>query len=148
MINTIGIARLMHLTPHFYGVMACNRITQFRNIDEASFILNTDPDFKPGEHWVGIYIKNNQLFFFDSFGRNIEQFEDPFKTIMLNFTVEYEVITESKRLQNIFNDSCGYWVAYYIFCKTCKQNGFDHFVTDTYVNESMLKAQMNHFDLI
>ena len=148
MINTVVIARLMHLTPEFYGVMGCNRLEQFRGVEKASFILNTDPDDKPGKHWVGVYIEDGTLFFFDSFGRGIQHFADPFRTILQNFAKGYNVITDSRNLQCIFNDSCGYWVVYYILCKTCALYGFRHFVANTFINEGMLHAQLMYLNLI
>ena len=148
MINTVVISRLMHLAPEFHGVMACNRLERFRGIAKASFILNTDPDNKPGKHWVAIYINEGKLSFFDSFGRTIQQFGDPFKSIIQNFAKDYEVTIDSRHVQNIFNDSCGYWVVYYILCRTCNEYRFDHFVDNTFVNESILRAQLMFFNLI
>ena len=33
-------------------------------------VINTDPVHKPGEHWVCMYFKGNEGYFFDSFGRH------------------------------------------------------------------------------
>ena len=145
--KTLAVARLMHMAPNFYGVFPCDQIPQLRG-GEASFILNTDPHNESGEHWIAVYIKGPNLRFFDSFGRKINQFADPFKTIMEDFAKDYRVITDSKNVQNVFNDSCAYWTVYYIFCRTCNVYGFNHFVESTFVNESMLKAQMQYFNLI
>ena len=145
--KTLAVARLMHMTPDFYGVFPCDQIPQLRG-NEASFILNTDPHYEAGEHWIAVYIKGESLRFFDSFGRGINQFADPFKTIMKDFAKDYRVITDSKKVQNVFNDSCAYWTVYYVFCRTCNVFKFDHFVENTFVNESMLKAQMKYYNLI
>ena len=38
-------------------------------MSEGGFIVNTDPDTKPGEHWLAVYYtKYNQFNFFDSYG--------------------------------------------------------------------------------
>ena len=145
--KTLAVARLMHMTPHFYGVFPCDQIPQLRG-GEASFILNTDPHYETGEHWIAVYIKGKRIWFFDSFGRTINKFPDPFKAIMKDFSKGYRVTTDSKNVQSIFNDSCAFWTVYYIFCRTCNEYQFNHFVENTFVNESMLWAQMKHFNLI
>ena len=143
---TQAIMRLMDLTPDFHGVWPCNRIPELR--ENSSFIINTDPENKPGEHWVAIFIEGKKLFFFDSFGRRIDEFSNPFKSIMNQYSKDYTVVVESKYLQNIFSDTCGYWTIYYIFCKICRvEKAFDHFTKNTLLNETILDEQLEYLDI-
>jgi len=52
----------------FIGVFAVDRVPKV-NMNEAYAIVNTDPQSKKGEHWVGLYKKGTKIYIYDSFGR-------------------------------------------------------------------------------
>ena len=78
--NTQFANGLMQLIPGFCGTFPCDMIPRPKPF--TSFIVNTDTSAFGGEHWVAVYIARRNFYFFDSFGRTIGQFPDPFKSYM------------------------------------------------------------------
>ena len=140
--NTIEISRLMHMTPNFAGVVPCCEIDQFKKEDVVGLIVNTDPHDKPGEHWVALYKEGERLSFFDSFGRRMEEFEEPFASIMRDFSSRLQVTSNRMQYQNIFTDTCGLWSIYYILTRVWNVS-FSGFTNDTFENEKELERQLN-----
>lgn len=63
-ITNAYLKKLLKRVPKFRGVFACDLLP--RRIGEGdTLILNTDPHYKPGEHYVAIYRKGGQTFYFD-----------------------------------------------------------------------------------
>ena len=146
--NTFEISQLMHLTPEFYGVHPCCEIEVFRRKRVGSLIVNTDPHNKPGQHWVVVYIEEKTMTFFDSFGREINEFAEPFATIMNDFTRGYQVISNRKQYQNLKSDTCGLWSIYFILSKVLNVNNFHVFTEDTLRNETVMIKQLLDFQEI
>jgi hypothetical protein len=58
----------------FLGVYAIDTLPTIRSVPAAA-IVNTDPSYLPGSHWVAFYIdKNQDCFFFDSYGNHPNKF--------------------------------------------------------------------------
>jgi len=38
------------------------------NHKQAIFIYNLEPSYMNGSHWIATYVKNNVIYYFDSFG--------------------------------------------------------------------------------
>ncbi|NRA69362.1 MAG: hypothetical protein HRU19_33145 [Pseudobacteriovorax sp.] len=104
-------------------------------------IVNTDPHDKPGQHWVGIYKNGKDASFFDSFGRDIVEFEEPFASIMKDFFAGLKVNTNRLQYQDDLADSCGHWSYYYVLSRICGVNDFSEFTNDTVKNEIELIRQ-------
>lgn len=65
----------------FIGVFPRDEFPHIKSYP-VCFIINTDPSYMPGEHWLAVYIDNNQhCFFFDSYGNSPKYFglENEFK---------------------------------------------------------------------
>lgn len=140
--NTELVSKLMELTPGFQGVFPCDHLPNAEPF--TSFIVNTDPSAEPGDHWIAIYISEKTLYFFDSFGRKIDDFKDPFKSYMKRFSKNFNVRTDSKLLQFFLSNSCGYWCIYYIYCKFCNVRFmFKIFSNNNLKNEKILYDTMN-----
>ena len=142
--NTFEISEVMHLSPDFYGVVPCCIIEQFKKYNVAGLIVNTDPHNKPGQHWVGLYKEGETLDFFDSFGREIQDFEEPFTSIMKDFSNGLQVNTNRMQYQDDLYDTCGQWSYYYILSRICGRNDFREFTSDTIKNELELERQLNN----
>ena len=141
--NTDELAQVMHMAPNFYGVVPCCEIEQFKRHSDVGLIVNTDPHNKPGEHWVGIYKEGETLYFFDSFGREIKEFAEPFASIMKDFSSGLQLVTNRMQYQDVLYDTCGRWTYYYIFAKMCGGVDFKEFTQDTVANELELVTQWN-----
>jgi len=83
-----------------------------------SFIINTDPSNKPGEHWVALYInEDNKAEYFDSFGRS------PIDLInFLKLNSVKEIIYNKNIIQCLFSSNCG---AYCILFLRARNNGIN-----------------------
>ena len=140
--NTELVSKLMECTPGFRGVFPCDHLPKAESF--TSFIVNTDPSIESGEHWIAIYISEKTLHFFDSFGRKIDDFPDPFKAHMKEFSKNFNVRTDSKLLQFFLSDTCGAWCIYYIYSKFCNVRFmFKIFSNDNLKNEKILHDIMN-----
>ena len=141
--NTFELARVMHMAPDFYGVVPCCEIEQFKKHDVVGLIVNTDPHDKPGAHWIGLYKKGKTLNFFDSFGREMQEFTEPFARIMKDFASGCKVESNKRQYQNDFTDTCGRWTLYYILSRICEIEVFSDFTYDTVENEIELDKRLN-----
>ena len=108
--NTHQIEQILTtlLPNNFIGVFAQDRIP---NIDSAlhfplSFVSNTHPSTKPGEHWVAFYYTSpDTLEFFDSYGLHPS---------IYGFTDTPSHINH-KTLQSLDSNVCGQYCIYYLY---------------------------------
>ena len=140
--NSNEIAQVMDASPDFRGVWPCCEIDRFKKESCCGLIVNTDPHNKPGAHWVGIYKRGQDASFFDSFGRDPAEFEEPFASIMKDFFSGLKVNINSKQYQDDEADTCGHWSYYYVLSRICGVNDFSEFTNDTVANEIELIRQM------
>ncbi len=93
----------------FAGVFAADTVPNVREYPTC-FVVNTDPESKPGEHWVAIFASSHDdVEFFDSYGMSVEDYP----SIRLPFGV---TIRNSVSLQAIDSFACGHFCIYYL-CK-------------------------------
>lgn len=69
------------------------------------FVLNTQPSWMKGEHWVVIYINKKNLEFFDSAGRDLSDFPS-FKKILI-FYSDKKILSNKIQIQTFSSDICG-----------------------------------------
>ena len=135
--NTQFANGLMQLIPGFCGTFPCDMIPRPKPF--TSFIVNTDTSAFGGEHWVAVYITRRNFYFFDSFGRTIGQFPDPFKSYMKQASKNFNVRTSSRLLQSYKSDTCGFWAVFFLYCKHANYTlMFKQFTNDRERNEMML----------
>lgn len=54
---------------HFLGVYAIDQLPKLKTNGACCFIINTDPSYLPGKHWLAVFVKNREGECFDSYGR-------------------------------------------------------------------------------
>ncbi|CAL1298049.1 unnamed protein product, partial [Larinioides sclopetarius] len=69
----------------FRGVYTSDRIPVFKTNEEVAKIVNTDIEGGPGKHWLGFFIKNDKLEFFDSFGQSPDCFNEHIQSYVSRF---------------------------------------------------------------
>jgi len=77
----------------------------------CSLVMNTDPSWEPGEHWIAVHIdKQRHGIYFDSYGR--PPCTDSMKQFLKNNCHHWEY--NEKLLQNPFLSTCGQFCIYFL----------------------------------
>ena len=108
----------------FKGVYAIDEMKLIKTISyPSSFVINLDPSYKPGSHWVAMYFDRNGVGeYFDSFAHY-----PPHKA-------EHFVYLHAKRwqyirmqVQEIYTTTCGQFIVFCIYQKS-RTNVRSHFM--------------------
>jgi hypothetical protein len=80
---------------------------QLPTLQPGAYIINTDDSDGPGQHWLAVYVDDDIVEYFDSYGlppcdSRLERF--------LGKCYVYNAIP----LQQIFSNACGFYCVYYI----------------------------------
>ena len=94
--------------PRFNGVYSRDNLTKIKG---RIFVINLDKYSNIGTHWVALYVRNNDIAYFDSFG--VEHIPEETKAFIGNKNIQKKIF----RIQTYDSIMCGY------FCF-----GFIHFV--------------------
>ena len=92
----------------FRGVYPINRLPPIRN---GIYVINTAPDTHPGLHWVALFVTDNSIEYFDSYGG------DP-PTALHRWGKRKQWITNPIPLQNPLTSVCGQYCLYYLLYRT------------------------------
>lgn len=95
---------------HFLGVFARDKLPEINHYP-VSVVINTDPSYLPGQHWVAFYIdKNKKCSFFDSFGQKPSYYGLE-KYLKINCR---KLNFNKKQLQGRSSYTCGYYCVYFV----------------------------------
>ena len=101
----------------FYNVGGVFPIDKLPNKKHSKkcFIINSDPSFLPGKHWIAVFFPPNSLpEFFDSLGRSPSHYSEK----LLNFLLEENsegFVYNCKRLQPSHSSTCGLFCLYFLY---------------------------------
>ena len=108
--NTVELIKVINNIPVKGEVCAKDLLPEKKPLDMKAYIVNTDISTDPGEQWVAIYFKRDQVIYFDSYGRPPEeQYVLPF--IERNSS---RWIHNKECLQSPWSKVCGIWCIYII----------------------------------
>ena len=82
----------------FNGVCSRNNLQKIKN---GAYIINLDEYSDIGTHWVALYVNNNSVTYFDSFG--LEHIPQEFKTFINNKNIKTNIF----RIQAYDSVMCG-----------------------------------------
>jgi len=108
-INCI-LTRACQETPvRFLGVFSANEIPQFHTYNQqVACVVNTDPSYLPGSHWVAFFVDDqSRIEFFDSYGS---------PPIAYGLPV-YPHIVNNIKLQSPSTDVCGHYSILYVYLR-------------------------------
>ena len=136
--NSFDIYKLVKrdivLKKNFNGVFSADNFTPVSN---GIYIVNTQPSYLKGSHWVVYYMENGLLEFFDSYGKN-----------GVSYGLKNSITFNTRTLQQNIS-SCGYYCLYYSLLR-CRGISLYRIVRsllnnvcDIYVVKSVLK----HFSI-
>ena len=96
----------------FKGVYALDEIVHIKQKSfPSAYIFNLDPSYKPGSHWVAVYIdRKGRPEYFDSFGRPPpREIKDFLNTCAESWKYNHVPI------QEFYSATCGQFVVFYIY---------------------------------
>ena len=97
-LTNFEIQRYYQNEPRFNGVYSRDNLTE---IKDGVYIRNIDEYSDIGTHWVALYVHNNDVTYFDSFGvEHILKDIRTFRSITRNIF----------RIQAYDSIMCGYWI--------------------------------------
>jgi len=120
--NTLEIDSLINkdyvLSKIYLGTFACDKLPEVVYKFPCSLIVNTDPSFKNGEHWVAIYFDQDHCCeYFDSFGLL------PYIPNIVSFIRDNSISLKHNHfhLQSVNSSVCGLYCIFFLY-KRCRQN--------------------------
>ena len=87
--------------PKFNGVYSRDNLPV--KIKDGAYIINLDEYSNIGNHWVALYVLNNDVTYFDSFG--VEHIPKEIKTFISNKNIKTNIF----RIQAYDSVMCGYF---------------------------------------
>lgn len=99
------------LARRFYcGTFSLDRFKQeFSSGKNGLYIFNTDPSWKPGQHWLSVYRDSHVCEFFDSYGFSVSYYSlDEFFS-----SLNVSIVSPHKRLQGELSTVCGDYAVLY-----------------------------------
>ena len=96
--------------PRFNGVYSRNNLPKLK---KGAYVINLDHSKNIGTHWVVIFVKPNEVIYFDSFG--VEHFpEETLKSIEHSSLGNKNIQSSVFRIQSYNSVMCGYFCILFI----------------------------------
>jgi len=121
-----------------------------RHKNKIGIILNTDPHYKEGEHWIAMFIniKQKYIIYFDSNGnppppevtKLIDNITNQGKQIGITFDI---LINELEHQQT--DSECGMYCLYFII-QMIKDINKDYFIKNKITDEEVFKLRKQYFN--
>jgi Ulp1 family protease len=121
-----------------------------RNKNKLGIVLNTDPHYKDGEHWISMFvnIKKKFIVYFDSNGNEppnqvkklIRTIEDQGKQLGIDFKV---YINEREHQKT--DSECGMYCLYFII-QMLKDKDVTYFLENNIPDEEVYKLRNKYFN--
>ena len=117
-----------YIRSKFKGVYCIDNIPSTISADSL-IIVNLDPSYKRGSHWIVIHYTEKGTFeHFDSLGRKPD---DKIHNLLMINKVTYKY--NNKRLQNFFTETCGLYCLYYSYY-SCRNETMENILNDFSTN--------------
>jgi hypothetical protein len=118
----------------FQGVYSIDTLPETPRL----LVCNTDPSYKPGQHWVALYVDSRRRGeYFDSFGRKPPAIIEHY---MNEHCVDW--LFNAKQLQSAVSNYCGFYCCFYcvLRCRGVDLTRIvDSFTNDTGFNDSIVR---------
>ena len=99
------IQKYYHNQLRFNGVSLRDNLPK---VKDAVYVINLDEYSNIGTHWVALYVKNNDITYFDSFG--VEHIPKEIKIFIKNKNIKTNIF----RIQAYDSIMCGYFCIEFI----------------------------------
>ena len=104
--TNIEISEYYANEPRFNGVYSRNNLP--KTIKKGAYVINLDEYENTGTHWVSLFVKTNEVIFFDSFG--IEHIPNEINKFIGNKNITSNIF----RIQAHDSIMCGYFCIEFI----------------------------------
>ena len=105
-LTNFEIQKYNHNEPKFNGVYSRDNLpkTKFNEkLKDVAYVINLDEYSDIGTHWIALYVKNNNVTYFDSFG--VEHIPKEIKAFIGNKNIKTNIF----RIQAYDSVMCGYF---------------------------------------
>ena len=99
-LTNFEIEKYYHNLTRFNGVYSSNNLPK---IKDGAYVINLDEYYDIGTHWIALYVLNNDVTYFDSFG--VEHIPKEIKTFISNKNIKTNIF----RIQAYDSIMCGYF---------------------------------------
>lgn len=132
-----------YIRMYYGGVLPSNRLPLISENKPKIYIVNTDDEFKPGQHWIVLFTDDVGEYF-DSLGKEpLQEFKD---FLIINGPM---YIMNEKQLQSQQSNLCGLYALYYAYfrCRGCTMKDILHIFTDNLLYNDMLVSYFYKFTI-
>ena len=105
-LTNFEIQKYYQKEPRISGVYSRDNLPK---IKDGTYVINLDEYSDIGTHWVALYVSNNDVTYFDSFG--IEHIPKEIKTFVGNKNIKTNIF----RIQAYDSIMCGYFCTEFMF---------------------------------
>ena len=99
-LTNFDIKKYFHYGPRFNGVYSRDNLPK---IKDGAYVINLHEYSDIGTHWLALYVQNNDVTYFDSFG--VEHIPKEIKTFIGNKNIKTNIF----RIQAYDSVMCGYF---------------------------------------
>jgi len=115
--NTNQLMRILNNIVHdsfFFDVIGSDRLYEvYHRLKDTplALVINTDPEDKPGSHWVALFrCKFGRVEFFDSYGDPLSKLSKNF-----NFLKSLNPVENCKSVQSLQTNTCGKFCIFFLW---------------------------------
>ena len=119
-----------------YKICSCDELHFSLNLNEF-VIVNTEPSYLPGAHWVAFYKNKSQTIeFFDSFGMLPKYYTDNFVKFICKNSCKSFFLYNDNQIQSNYSNICGlYCLLFYV--SVSRNEPFYKFLNKFQCNKSL-----------
>ena len=154
----LGPSPIDYDTHKLYGECVWEELCNFnlseqikRHKNKIGIILNTDPHYKEGAHWIAIFIniKNKTIVYFDSNGDEAPKEVNKLVKTIVNqgkqLGIDFQV-KENKIEHQRTNTECGMYCLYFII-QMLKDKNLSHFLNNRIDDKEVFKLRNEYFNV-
>lgn len=142
--NSLEVYATLRTLPVYTNVYAANRLPNSISLP-CGIVVNTDPDYKEGSHWIAIFIdkfRNGE--YFDSYG--LPPFVAHHKRFLRTNCKTF--VFNTQEMQSLNSDVCGQYCLLYLYFRAHGRSLVDFqriFCSDSIKNDSILVYNFNQY---
>ena len=90
-LTNFAIQKYYQNEPRFNGVYSIDNLRKRNSVEikDGAYVINLDEYSDIGTHWVALYVRNNDITYFDSFG--VEHIPKEIKTFIDNKNIKTNI---------------------------------------------------------